>query len=218
MESGERKRKPRSEKTKRKIREGRLMTQKLERVPEVRIEYGSSPAYATQIRIAFTRYKGNRYIDLRIWRPMKDGKFTDPLTGEWAPTRQGVTLTPLSILGSIIKALKEIRRVGERWIEKGWRTRTKDPHLIRVGLERDRDLELVDVRTWVVEGGRYTATEKGLVIPLDVLDEVIKGLEQFAGTMWEVNPRYLTPRFVVGPERPRSIDDPTVRVADEDMS
>jgi len=194
------------------------MTKKLERVPEVRIEYGSSPAYATQIRIAFTRYKGTRYIDLREWRPMKDGKFTDPLTGEWAPTRQGVTLTPLSILGSIIKALKEIHKVSERWIEKGWRTRTKDPHLMRVGLERDRDLELVDVRTWVVERGRYAATEEGLVIPLDILDQVIKGLEQFARPMWEVNPRYLTPRFVVRPEHPRPIHDPFVPTTDEDIS
>ncbi|MFQ6086383.1 MAG: transcriptional coactivator p15/PC4 family protein [Candidatus Bathyarchaeia archaeon] len=194
------------------------MSKKLQLVPEVQIECGSSPDYSEQIRIAFTRYKGTRYIDVRAWRPMKDGKFTDPLTGEWAPTRQGVTLTPLSILGSIIKALREIHRVHERWIEKGWRTRTKDPHLIRVALERLRDLEFVDVRTWVVERGRYTATERGLVIPLEVLDQVIKGLEQFARPMWEVNPRYLTPRFVLGPERPRSIHDPTVTMTDEEIS
>jgi len=194
------------------------MTKKLELVPEVQIECGSSPDYPEQIRIVFTRYKGTRYIDLRTWRPMKDGKWTDPRTGEWAPTRQGVTLTPLSILGSIIKALREIHKVNERWIEKGWRTRTKDPHLIRVGLERHRDLELVDVRTWAIEDGRSSATERGLVFPLDILDQVIQGLEQFARPMWEVNPRYLTPRFVVGPERPRSIHDPFVPTTDEDIS
>lgn len=127
MELQRRKRKPHSEKTGRGMRESRLMTKNMELVPEVRIEYGSSPAYATQIRIAFTRYKGTQYIDLREWRPMKDGKFTGPLTGEWAPTRWGITIRPLSILGSIIKALKEIHKVQERWIEKGWRTRSVNP-------------------------------------------------------------------------------------------
>ena len=208
MQTGERKRKPRPEKTRRKIKEGRLMTRTLEGVPEVRIEYGSSD-YATQIRVAFTRYKGTRYIDLREWRPMKDGKFTDPLTGEWAPTRLGVTIRPPSILGSLIKALKEIQQVQERWIEKGWRTRTKDPELIRIALEQHGDLEFVDVRTWAIEDGRYQPTEKGLAIPLDLLDQVIGGLEQFARPMREVNPSYLRPRFVLGPERPQSIHDPS---------
>lgn len=200
MQTGERKRKPRSEKTKRKIREGRLMTKKLELVPEVRIEYGSSPDYASQIRIAFTRYKGTRYIDLREWRPMKDGKFTDPLTGEWGRTRWGVTIRPLSILGALIKALKEIRTVEQKWIEKGSRTRTQEPQLVRVGLESLGDDAFVDVRTWVVEGGRYQPTEKGFTITLDLLDQVIEGLEKFARPMREVNPGYLRPRFVAGPD------------------
>ncbi len=200
------KRKPRSEKTKRRMREGRLMTKKLELVPEVRIDYGSSPVYATQIRIAFTRYKGTRYIDLREWRPMKDGKFTDPLTGERAPTRRGVTIRPLSVLGSLIKALKEIHKVEERWIEKGWRTRTKDPELIRIALERHGDLEFVDVRTWAIEDWTYQPTQRGLTITLDLLPEVIKGLQNFARPMTQVNPKYLRPRFVAPPE-PSSLFD-----------
>lgn len=208
MQTGQQKRKPRSEKTKRRMREGRLMTKKLELVPEVRIEYGS-PDHATQIRIAFSRYKGTKYIDLREWRPMRDGKFTDPLTGEWAPTRWGVTIRPLSVLGSLIHALKEIHKVQERWIEKGWRTRTQEPQLVKVGLESLRDDAFVDVRTWVIEDGRYQPTERGLAITLDLLDQVIDGLEQFARPMRQVNPQYLRPRFVLGPERPRSIHDPS---------
>lgn len=198
METGERK--PRSEKTKRRMREGRLITKKLELVPEVRIECGSSPDYPEQIRISFRRHEGTRYIDLRTWRPMKDGKWTDTSTGEWKPTRQGVTLTPLSIVGSLITALREIDSVRERWIQKGWRTGTKDPHLIRVALDRLRELEFVDVRTWVVERGRYQPTERGLTITLDLLAEVINGLENFARPIREVNPRYLKVRFVLGPD------------------
>jgi len=130
---------------------------------------------------------------------MKDGKFTDPLTGDWAPTRWGVTIRPLSILGSIIKALKEVDKVQERWIEKGWRTRTKDPELIRIALERHGDLEFADLRTWAIEDSQYQPTERGLTVTLDLLAGVIKGLENFARPMREVNPRYLKPRFVAPP-------------------
>lgn len=200
MKSGQRKRKPMSEETKRKIREGRLMTEKLKLVPEVRIERRSSSGYARQIRIAFTRYKGTRYIDLREWLPMKDGKFTDRVTGEWGPTRGGVTIRPLSILGSVIKALKGVHKVEERWIEKGWRTRTKDPEMIRIALQRFGDLEFVDVRTWAIEDSEYQPTRRGLVVTLDLLGQVIKGLEQFARPMRQVNPNYLRPRFVASPE------------------
>jgi len=110
-----------------------------------------------------------------------------------------VTIRPLSVLGSVIKALKEIHKIEERWIEKGWRTRIKDPELIRIALERRGDLEFVEVRTWAIEDWTYEPTQRGLTITLDLLPEVIKGLQKFARPMREVNPRYLRPRFVAPP-------------------
>jgi len=188
------------------MREGRLMTKKLQRIAEVQIEYEVLPGCARQITISFERFQGQRYIDLRTWYPMKNHKFTDIRTGEWGRTRQGVTIRPLSVLGSVIKALKEIHKVEERWIEKGWRTRTKDPELIRIALERHGDLEFVELRTWAIEDWTYQPTEGGLTITLDLLPEVIKGLQKFARPMTQVNPNYLRPRFVAPPERSSLFD------------
>lgn len=199
MKSGQRKRPPMSEETKQKIREGRLITEKLKAVPEVWVEYDSSAGYPEQIRIAFKRYNDNRRIDLRIWRPMNYREWARSRPGPWQATTQGITITPLYILGSVIKALRQIHKYRERWIQKGPPIGGRIPHRIRIALECHGDLTFVDVRTWVIQNSRYQATEKGLVIPLDLLEEVIEGLEQFARPMREVNPNRLRPRFVAPP-------------------
>ena len=188
-----------SEETKRRRREGRLITERSKAVPEVHIDYDSRAGYPERIRIAFERHEGDPRIDLRIWRPANYRDWPHSRPGPWKATTEGITITPLYVLGSVIKALKDLDKEPLRWIEKGWRSHDRIPERIRIALEEVGDHAFVDVRTWALQQWLWRATERGLVIPLDLLREVIEGLRRFARPMRKVKPNYLRPRFVAPP-------------------
>jgi len=209
-----------SEETKRKIKEGLQMTKKLKLIPEVLIEYDSPAGYPERIRIAFERHNKDRRIDLRIWRPANYRDWPHSRLGPWKATTEGVAIQPLYVLGSVIKALKDIQKVPLRWIEKGWRSHDRIPERIRIALEEVGDHVFVDCRTWALQQWLWRATGRGLVIHLHLLREVIEGLGQFARPMRKVNPTYLRPRFVAPPPAPlfEALFGDTDSGSDEDES
>lgn len=162
-------------------------------VSEVRLEYASDRDHRRQIRICLRTFKGWGYVEMSEWILREDGR--------WGRTGR-VTLSPYSVLASVIQALKQALGAEEIWVPKRRRPGGGDLDLIRIAIEADGRNRMVDVRTWAMENWLWRATKRGLVIPLHLLNEVIKGLEQFAGPIREVNSAYLKPRFVPPPENP----------------
>lgn len=189
------------------------ITSSLKRVSEVRLEHASAPGQARELRIEARTYRDWPYVDLRTWSLREDG--------EWFPTRSGVTMSPNRVLAGVIEALKGVLSGTEFWIRKGHRPGARGRDVIRVRLEIvEPDLCVVDVRTLVLEPGGYVPTEKGLTVPLHLLDQVIDALESFAQAVGEVEPKYLRPQLITMPDdyssrrlgrRPGSLDDAAKR-------
>ena len=58
------------------------------------------------IRIELSEFKGNTYLNLRVW-------YTDKATGEFKPTQKGITIKP-----ELFSELKEAIRIAEPEIQK----------------------------------------------------------------------------------------------------
>ena len=56
-----------------------------------------------EVRITLREYKGNQYVDIRMFFQPKEG-------GDMIPTKKGITI-PVGQLGELRKALKEVQDV-----------------------------------------------------------------------------------------------------------
>lgn len=172
----------------------REMNTKLKSIPVVRLEYPAAPSRRAELRIGYEIYKGSGYVDLRLWLLS--------LSGKWHPTGRGVTLSPFYVLAGVVEALKQVPGGGEFWIQKGRPGGAPPPDVISVVLKRVGGGQFVDVRTLTIKPGGYTATEKRLTIPVNLLGRVIEGLERFARAVGDVDSKYLRPlRLVEAPDR-----------------
>jgi len=169
------------------------MESKLRRVSGVRLAYPSRVDRTRELRMEFASYKGRGFIDMRIW-VLKDDRRS-------FATRLGVTLSPFYTLAEFIRALKLVRTGKEYWVQKPRRPDTRGRDVIRVKLQTVRHNQLVDevvdVRTLAREADGYAFTDKGLAIPVDLLESVIQALDGFARAVGEVDSKYLEPRRLI---------------------
>jgi len=162
-------------------------------ISEVRLEHASTPGQATELRIEAGTYSDWPYVDMRIWVLKEDD--------QWVPTRSGVTMSPNYVLSGVVEALRQVLSGKEFWARKARRPGVRRPDVIRVRLEIvEPDLFVVDVRTLVLEPGGYVPTEKGLTVPLHLLDQVIAALDRFAQAVGQVEPKYLRPQLITMPD------------------